>query len=224
MIKKRLFPLLALLAAAPLVAAPRAWVSVAAPAPKGSYVIGNPAARVKLVEYASYTCPHCGHFARESAAVLKGKMIASGSLSLEVRSAVHDRYDLVAAMLARCSGPAIFPRLHDALFAGQEQWLQRAQDFDSSNGQRLGMYGAAAQYRAMAQGAGLDAIARNAGMTQAAIDQCLADPKVAEAVVERANAISDKIAGTPAFEINGKLVQGVDWAKLEPMLRAAGAK
>ena len=221
---KRLFPILALLAAAPLVAAPRAWTNVAAPAPKGSYVIGNPAARVKLVEYASYTCPHCGHFARESAAVLKGKMIASGSLSLEVRNAVHDRYDLVAAMLARCSGPAIFPRLHEAIFAGQEQWLQRAQDFDSSNGQRLGMYGTAAQYRAMAQGAGLDAIARNAGMTQAAIDQCLADPKVAEAVIQRAGAISDQIAGTPAFEINGKVVQGVDWAKLEPMLRAAGAK
>ncbi|QKS01254.1 thioredoxin domain-containing protein [Sphingomonas sp. CL5.1] len=221
---KRLLPILALAFAAPLVAAPRLWTSVAAPAAQGSYVIGNPAARVKLVEYASYTCPHCGHFARDSAAVLKGKMIASGSLSLEIRSSIHDRYDLVAAMLAHCSGAAVFPKLHEALFARQEQWLQRAIDYDAANNERLGLYSAAAQYRAMAEGAGLDAIARDAGMTQAAIDQCLADPKVAETVIQRAEAIGGKIRGTPAFEINGKLIEGVDWAKLEPMLRAAGAK
>ncbi|WEK43543.1 MAG: thioredoxin domain-containing protein [Candidatus Sphingomonas colombiensis] len=221
---KRLLPILALAFAAPLVAAPRPWISVAAPAAQGSYVIGNPAARVKLVEYVSYTCPHCMHFTRDSAAVLKGKMITSGSLSLEIRSSIHDRYDLVAAMLARCSGPAIFPKLHEALFAQQEQWLQRAMEFDSANAQRLGLYGAAAQYRLIAQGAGLDAIARDAGMTQPAIDQCLADPKVAQTVIERATAIGDKIRGTPAFELNGKLIEGVDWAKLEPMLRAAGAK
>ncbi len=156
---KRLLPILALAFAAPLVAAPRPWTSVAAPAAQGSYVIGNPAAKVKLVEYASYTCPHCGHFARDSAPVLKGKMIASGSLSLEIRSSIHDRYDLVAAMLARCSGAAVFPKLHEALFARQEQWLQRAVDYDAANNERLGLYSAAAQYRAMAEGAGLDASA-----------------------------------------------------------------
>lgn len=221
---KRFLPLLALTLAAPLVAAPRPWVGVAAPAAKGSYVIGNPAAKVKLVEYASYTCPHCAHFTRDSAAVLKGKMIASGSLSLEIRSAIHDRFDLVAAMLARCSGAAIFPKLHEELFARQEQWVKQAMEFDSANGQRLSLYSPAAQYRALAQGAGLDAIARDAGMTQPAIDQCLADPAVADAAIERTNAISEKIRGTPSFEINGKLIEGVDWAKLEPMLRAAGAK
>ena len=33
-----------------------------------------------------------------------------------------------------------------------------------------------------------------------------------------------KITGTPTFELNGKLIQNTDWAGLEPMLRAAGAK
>ncbi|MFW2852864.1 DsbA family protein [Sphingomonas sp. TX0543] len=221
---RRLFPILALALSAPIVAAPRAWTSVAAPAAQGSYVIGNPAARVKLIEYASYTCPHCAHFTRDSAAILKGKMIASGSLSLEIRSSIHDRYDLVAAMLARCSGTTVFPRLHEALFARQDDWLKNAMEFDSANGQRLGLYSPAAQYRAMAQGAGLDAIARDAGMTQAAIDQCLADPAVAQAAIERATKYGEKIRGTPAFELNGKLIEGTDWAKLEPMLRAAGAK
>lgn len=221
---KRLLAAIALMLAAPLVAAPRVWTGVATPAAKGSYVIGNPAARVRLIEYVSYSCPHCAHFARESAAVLRGRMIASGSLSLEVRSAVHDRYDLVAAMLARCSGPALFPKLHEALFARQDEWLKRAVDFDSANGQRLALYGPAAQYRALAQGAGLDEIARAAGMTQAAIDRCLADPAVADAVIARAGAIDSRVTGTPAFELNGKLIDGVFWAQLEPMLRAAGAR
>ncbi|MFT3976006.1 MAG: thioredoxin domain-containing protein [Sphingomonas bacterium] len=221
---KRLLPLLALALAAPVIAAPRAWVSVVTPTAKGGFVIGNPAAKVKLVEYASYTCPHCGHFARESAAELKGRMIASGSLSLEIHSIVRDRYDLVATMLAHCAGPAVFPKLHEALFAGQEQWLQRAVDYDAANVQRLNLYSAPVQYRMMAQGTGLDAIARDSGMTQAAIDQCLADPKMADAVIQRSAAIGDRIAGTPAFEINGKLVQGVGWAELKPKLVAAGAK
>ncbi|MEG8038961.1 thioredoxin domain-containing protein [Sphingomonas sp. LR60] len=107
--------LLPLLAAVALTAAtaPRPWTAVATPVASGSYLIGNPKARVKLVEYVSYTCPHCAHFTQESDATL-GAMVRSGSTSVELRNQVHDGIDLAAATLARCSGAAAFPRVHAA--------------------------------------------------------------------------------------------------------------
>ncbi|VVS98281.1 conserved exported hypothetical protein [Sphingomonas sp. EC-HK361] len=205
-------------------AAPRDWASVASPAPNGSYVIGNPKAKVKLVEYASYTCPHCRHFGEESAATLKGRMIRSGSTSLEIRNAVHDKLDLVAALLARCSGAANFPRFHDAVYAQQEDWVSAGADYDSANASRMRLYPQADQLKALAKGSGLTAIAQANGMTSAAVDACLADPAVLAKTLAVANATAQKINGTPAFEINGKLVENVGWAQLEPQLRAAGAK
>jgi protein-disulfide isomerase len=211
--------------AIPIVAAaPRPWVTVATPAPQGSYVIGNPKARVKLVEYVSYTCPHCGHFAAESAATLKGKFVASGSTSVEIRSSVHDKFDLIAATLARCSGPAIFPKLHDALFSQQSTWLDRAVTFDAANAQRISTYPQPAQFRALADGAGLTDIAKGAGMTDAAVGQCLNTSVNFRATLDVAQAMSGKIKGTPSFELNGKMIENTEWAKLEPMLRAAGAR
>ena len=81
--------LLPLLAAIALTAAtaPRPWTAVATPVANGSYLIGNPKARVKLVEYVSYTCPHCAHFTHESDAAL-GAMVRSGSTSIELRNQV----------------------------------------------------------------------------------------------------------------------------------------
>ena len=99
-----LAPLLLLAAAA----APRDWRATVTRTPTGAHLIGNPAARVKLVEYASYTCGHCGHFAAASAPVLKDRMIRSGSTSLEFRHLIRDGADLAAAVLARCGGPKAF--------------------------------------------------------------------------------------------------------------------
>ncbi|KQT31806.1 hypothetical protein ASG29_07815 [Sphingomonas sp. Leaf412] len=218
----RLALLAALLLAAPLTAAtPRPWTAVATPVTTGSYLIGNPKARVKLVEYVSYTCSHCAHFATDSSAALKA-MVRSGSLSVEVRNQIHDRVDLAAATLARCAGPAAFPKLHDALFAQQTDWLQRAMYWDQANAARLALYPELAKLRALADGAGLTGIARAAGVGDNAIDACFAKDNFAARAMTVSNAT--KVRGTPAFEINGRLVENVDWAKLQPMLVAAGAK
>lgn len=216
--RMRLLAALALAAAAPLAAAPRPWTQVATPVATGSYLIGNPKARVKLVEYVSYTCPHCAHFAAESGTTLKA-MVRSGSTSLEVRNQIHDKVDLAAATLARCAGRSVFPALHDAFFAQQEAWIGRAVDWDRANAQRVSAFPQLAQLRAVADGAGLTDIARGAGMTAAAVDACFATDAALRQTLA-ASAATAKVRGTPAFEINGKLVEGVGWAQLEPMLRA----
>lgn len=222
---KKLALFAALAVAAPLTAATqRPWASVATLSPQGSYVIGNPAAKVKLVEYVSYTCPHCGHFTRDSAAVLKGKMIASGSTSVEIRSSIHDRYDLTAATLARCSGAARFPKMHDLLFTRQDEWLNKAAAFDAAGGQDPAGRTQGQKMHTLAKGAGLADIAKAAGMTDATIAACFANEANVTKTLAVAQAMQGKIKGTPTFELNGKMIENTDWAKLEPILRAAGAK
>lgn len=215
--------LAALLLAAPLsAAAPRPWTAVATPAAAGSFLIGNPKARVKLVEYVSYTCPHCAHYASESATKLKA-MVQSGSTSVEIRNQVHDGVDLAAVALARCAGPVAFPAVHEAFFQRQQQWYERAAEWSEGNRQRVSAWPQLAQIKALAEGAGLNDIAKQAGAPAAAVDACFAS----DAQIKRALAVSEgtgKVSGTPAFEINGRLVQNVGWKELEPQLRAAGAK
>src|SRR3546814_20493978 len=111
-------------AAAP---APQAgdWTRTVTQTAAGSFVMGNPAAPVKLIEYLSYTCPHCAAFSAESAAVLRGRMVKSGKVSLELRNAVRDKLDLAAAALARCAGTQGFFAASDALFARQRAWYPR---------------------------------------------------------------------------------------------------
>lgn len=214
--------LLAMLAVA-ATAASRDWTTVVAPGPGGGYVIGNPSAKVKLVEYVSYTCPHCKHFADESAAVLKGEFIRSGSTSLELRNAVHDKLDLAAATLARCIGPAAFPRFHDLLFARQAEWVANGAAYDATASASTSDP-PEKKLRALADGAGLSDLARSAGMSNAALDRCFAGRRMIDRVIETARSIPPEVPGTPAFQINGGPVQLVAWSQLEPMLRAAGAK
>src|SRR5882757_363501 len=121
-------------------AAPRDWNSVVTRTASGSYVIGNPRAKVRLVEYLSYTCPHCAEFLAESAPVLRGQMVRSGSTSIELRTATRDPLDLAAALLARCAGPAGLVGATDAMFAQQDVWESRGMRFQSVNGSRLNMY------------------------------------------------------------------------------------
>lgn len=217
--------LLAMLLAVPAVAASAArdWTIVAAPAPAGGYLIGNPKAKVKLVEYISYTCPHCRHFEEEAAPVLKGKMVRSGSTSIEIRNQIHDKLDLVAVILGRCIGPAAFPKYHEVVFARQDAWMTRGMAYDRSGAAKDGAT-PEARARKLADASGLSDIARGAGMTAARLDRCFADRATIDRSVQASAALRQDVRGTPAFEINGTLVQSVGWAQIEPMLRAAGAK
>ena len=209
----------ALVAAAPATSKRERTVSAV---PTGSHRIGNPAAAVKLVEYVSYTCPHCAHFTAEAEPSLSA-MVRSGSTSVEYRNQIHDGFDLAAATLARCAGPAAFPRVHAAFYANQAQWIERAMSWAEGNAAGLQGKPQNVVVRTVADGIGLTAIARGAGMPEPRIQTCFATDGAAKQVLA-VHQTTAKVRGTPAFEINGKLVEGVDWARLQPMLRAAGAK
>jgi len=219
-------PLLASLAvpAVPGVAAQqRDWSTVTASTPAGAYLMGNPAARAKLVEYASYTCSHCADFSRDADAGLK-RMLRSGSASWEFRHLIRDPFDLAAAVVARCAGPRGFAATSAAIFAAQPRWLDRAGAFARANGEALKGKPPLTQLRALADGAGLSEIGRANGVTPARLDACFADKAGVDRITAMTAAAPAEVQGTPAFFVNGRFVAGVDWAGLEPVMRTAGAR
>lgn len=221
---RRLALILALLPLA--AAAPRArdWTTVAAKTPAGAFVIGNPAARVKLIEYASYTCPHCAAFAAESAPVLHDRMIRSGDVSLEFRHFLFNALDLGVAVLARCTGPRGFADTTALFYRTQDDWLPRAQQFQQANAQRLAVYPPEGRLRALVDGAGLTAIVTARGLSPAAVDACFADRAEMDRITAMTANLPAGVDATPTFIVNGKLVAHVGWTALEPQLRAAGAR
>lgn len=202
----------------------RDWSAVARPTPSGAYLVGNPAARVKLVEYASYTCSHCAEFAVQSKPVLKGAMIRSGSTSLELRHLIRDALDLSAVVVARCAGPAGFGRTSDAIFAEQDRWLPQGAQYDAANAARLGTQPIEARLRALADESGLLAIGRVNGVPAARLNACFADRAAIDRVIAASNARPAEVRSTPTFFVGDRQVPAADWARLEPLLRAAGAK
>ncbi len=200
------------------------WTRIVRMTPAGNFVLGNPQAAVKLVEYLSFTCPHCAHFSAESAAVLKGQMIRSGSTSLELRPIVRDQIDLGATLLAHCAGATDYFAAAEQIFAKQDEWLSLGINFLQNEASRFALDPPLDQVRAGAQSSGLIDLMRARGLSDARINACFADQVALKRMLAVGDEARGKIEGTPAFYINGEKAAGSAWAPLEPILRAKGAR
>ncbi|WP_311270625.1 thioredoxin domain-containing protein [Sphingobium sp. WCS2017Hpa-17] len=219
--KKLLLPLALLAVPAALVAAPAAnWVSRVVLSPIGGHLMGNPAAPTKLVEYVSYTCSHCAHFVGEASAPLKTGYVKGGKVSVEIRNAVRDKYDLTAALLARCGGPVRFMGNHEALFANQTAWMPQIEAYDGSADKPADQVAA---LKDIGQKTGLYALMTKRGFTNAQLDACIANPASMKQVLAMTDEAWNKakIGGTPGFVVNGTKVEGSTWAILQAALPPA---
>ena len=208
------------------IAAPagQSWVETAAETPEGGFVIGNPNAPLKLVEYASHTCSHCAAFSQEGAAKLDA-YVEKGTVSYEIRNQIHDPIDLTIALLARCGTPASFHPLANQAWQNFDSLMTTVQ----ANGAALEQAQAAPQaqrFQAIAQAAGLLEFFAARGISRDQAMTCLADvpkaTKIADASTQQSEELD--VQGTPTFFLNGKKVEGTRWPDIEPALQAAGAR
>ncbi|MDB5726590.1 MAG: protein-disulfide isomerase [Novosphingobium sp.] len=215
-------------AAAATVAAPagKAWSDIVAKTPDGGYLMGNPNAPIKLIEYGSLSCPHCAKFAEESYDELVTKFVGSGRVSYEFRSfAIHPQ-DVPLTVLAQCGSPeTFFPLIH-----------QIYTNFDAMNAP-LGDPAVQAKANASAQVAPpqrfvalADALGYSAFFAQRGIslDQgkaCLLNSANAQGVADHAQKYGeDGITGTPSLLVNGTKVDSTEWSATRQALMAAGAR
>lgn len=205
-------------------AATRDWTTNVVVTPEGGYRMGNPDAKVKLVEFASLTCSHCRDFHLESQAVLKNDLVRSGRVSYEFRPFLLNGVDIVATLTAKCAPPQQFFTWADQLYRNHDAWVGgfvKAQQ-DKAAMTRLQALPENQQLSAFASAAGFDAFARLRGLPKARLDQCLADQATFNQLQAQQQAAQDQyqITGTPTFVVNGEKLQGVaNWAALEPKIR-----
>jgi protein-disulfide isomerase len=201
------------------------WTRVAAATPEGGFRLGNPAAKVKLVEYGTLTCPHCRAFDQKGVPTLIGKYVKSGQVSWEFRNYVRDGFDLTAALVVRCNGAKGFFPLMRAVYKDQPVWFGKAIATPQAELERLQNLPPQQQFIASAKLAGLQDWGAAHGLPVSKSNQCLSNPASIKQLVEMtrvANIQYPAFAGTPTFVINGEVVEKVaSWQGLEPALRLA---
>ena len=204
-------------------AAPRDWTRTVVATPEGGFRMGNPAARVKLIEYGSLTCPHCANFARAGMAPLKAAYVRSGRVSFEYRSLVLNGVDVTATLLARCAGPAGFFRVVENMYATQPAWLGRATGLTEAQRRDIQALPEGQRYGRVADLAGLTQLAAQHGVPARQGKACLANRAAFDRLGRLAQAANQiGINHTPTFLINGVEVHAHSWAELEPLIKRAG--
>lgn len=150
-------------------------------------VQGNPDAAVEVIEYASYTCPHCASFHANQYQSLKANYIDTGKIRFVYREVYFDRPGLWASMIARCSDDQnFFFAFSELLYTEQRNWLASGDPATIIEDLRR--------------------LAKTAGLDDAALDACLSDGAKAEALYTwyQENADNDGVRGTPTFLIDGQ--------------------
>lgn len=200
----------------------RDWARLVAPTPEGGFRIGNPAAPLKLVEYGSFTCSHCAHFAEQGFPVLLRDHVRSGKVSFEFRNYVRDPYDMAAALVARCASPASFFPLAHRIFETREQWLGKFQALTPQQVKEIDALPVPQRLARFAAIGGFTTLGAQSGLSPAKVQQCLTDKRALDQLVEMRRVALNQhgLQGTPTFLLNGRNTEVYDWATLQPLLKS----
>jgi protein-disulfide isomerase len=152
--------------------------------------LGDPHAKVQVVEYASASCPHCARFAIDIFPTFKARYVDTGKVRYTLKEYLTDPQALAAAgfLLARCAGKDRYFAVLDAYFRSQDEMVQTG------------------DVRAV-----LTRIAKSpGGLSEAQLDACMKDLAAEKALAARAerHLHADRITSTPTFVINGRRVEG----------------
>jgi protein-disulfide isomerase len=168
--------------------------------------LGDPHARVQVIEYASASCPHCARFDMDVFPAFKAKYVDTGKVRYTLREYLTDPEAIAAAgfLLARCAGKDRYFPVLDAVFRGQEEMV------------RTGDVRGVLARIAKAPG----------GLSEAQFAACMSDEAAEKALAARADRHlhADKVMVTPTFIINGRRVEGeMTMPELDAAIAKAGA-
>jgi protein-disulfide isomerase len=169
------------------------------------HTMGDPKAKVVVIEYASPTCPVCANFMINYFPRLKANYIDKGRIFYVYRTFLRNPDDGSAEKLARCMPKAKYMSFIDLLFRNQPKW-----DYEFGVASPDGVH------------AGLLQLAQTAGMSASDADRCIASTKEEEAIskVGTDGVAKYSVGATPTFVINGQAEAGFDdfFARLDMAL------
>lgn len=197
------------LAAVLLAFALPAFAETATPTPEAAPVdapvildmaLGPKDAKVTIIEYGSFTCPHCAAFDAQVFDPLRKDYIDTGKVRFEFREFYRNKYDLWAGMMTRCGGEMRYFGVLGILMKTQAEWA--------------GTDDAAVVVD------NLKRIGRSAGMDDVALEACMKDDAMAKALVAHFQTTSTEydVQGTPTIVINGEKQAGLDYAGIKAII------
>lgn len=165
-------------------------------------VQGAKDAPVEIIEYASFTCPHCAKFHEGPYKQLKKDFIDTGKVKFTYREVYFDRYGIWASMVARCGGAEKFFGISDLIYKGQHEWTRAGGPAEIVEELRK--------------------IGRLAGLSNDQLEACLQDGAQAQTLVAwyQENAERDGINATPTFIINGKKVDNQPYDDFKKLIES----
>lgn len=163
-------------------------------------ILGDANAPITMIEYASFTCPHCATFHQNTYPQLKADYIDTGKVKFIFREVYFDRFGLWASMVARCGGHERFFGLTDLLMKGQSDWARAGDPVAIADALRK--------------------TGRLAGLQDAELQSCLQNEDQAKALVAwyEKNASADNVTGTPSFVINGNKYGNMAYSEMKTIL------
>lgn len=163
-------------------------------------IMGADDAPITIIEYASFTCPHCAKFHETVLKPLKADYVDTGKVKFVFRDVFFDRYGLWASMVARCGGQERFFGMTDLLMETQSEWSRAGDPVAISDALRK--------------------TGRLAGLQDDAIQACLQDEDKAKALISwyQTNAAADEIQSTPTLIIDGEKHSNMSYADLRKIL------
>ena len=203
----------------------RDWSQVVNATPAGGFAMGNPNAKVKLIEYGSLACPHCRHFEETGYKPLVQQYVRTGQVSYEFRNLLLNGPDISVSLLTRCAGPAKFFPMSQLVYATQPQWEDRILKMSDADKAALDKMTDEQRIVRFAEIGGMPEMASRFGLNSARARQCLTDKAGLERLLAITKAANEGgIDHTPTFIINGQVSDAATWEQLEPKLKAALGK
>jgi protein-disulfide isomerase len=194
------------------VAAPadKAWVDVVTKTEFGGYQMGNPDAKLKLVEYGAITCPGCAQFSMQSTEELH-KLVNDGTVSMEFRPFL---------------GPEAFFPLTDQLYAEQPSWLGKISTVTEADQQAMQKMSPEQIATLLGTKMGLIEFVKSRGISEDQAKACLSDKAAIDALIKTTErgTKEDEVSGTPFFLLNGAKLDASSWVQVKSKLVEAGAR
>jgi protein-disulfide isomerase len=203
-------------------AAAHDWTRTVAVTAEGGFRMGNPAAKVKLVEYGSLACPHCRLFEQTGYKPLVQRYVRTGQLNYEFRNLLINGPDMSISLLTRCAGPVRFFAMSELVYATQPQWQQKIENMSEADKAALDKMTDQQRIVRYAELGEMARIAARFGVSPARARACLADPKGLQRLLDMSKTAMDAgVTHTPTFIINGTVTDAATWEELEPLIRQA---
>ena len=202
------------------------WSETAVRTPDGGWLVGNPDAPVKLLEYGSLTCPACAMFSTEGSEKLHTEYVDSGRVSYEFRTVlIHGAIDLLLSRVLECAPVEVAVPMADQIWHNLEAVTGPFQANQAALEQAIALP-ENQRFVAMAQAGAVDQFFASRGISTEQTQACLADSAAVTALATKSQDMStrDGVTGTPTFFVNGSKIDATRWAEVEGALQRAGAR